>query len=365
MIVLNLQFFADGPGGEKTEKATPRKRRKAREEGRVAKSIEVNTALILITLFASIKIFGSNTYNKLILVFKNTYSLFKTYRDTLSIKTIMELMQNSLISIVEAVLPFMVTSLIIGLIASFMQVGWHPSTKPLKPKFNKLSPISGFKRLFSMRSIMELIKSIVKIVVIFAIVYVIINNKKKWIYAIFDLSLIDGVRLVFDLAIQIGIAIGGFFLIIALADFLYQKFSFEKEMKMTKQEVKEEHKEVEGNPQIKSKIRQKMREVSMKRMMQDLPAADVVITNPTHFAVAIQYDSNQSDAPRVLAKGVDFLAAKIKEAAKEYHIEIVENKPLARSLYYTVDIGEEIPGELYQAVAEVLAFVYSLKRNQQ
>jgi len=166
-----------------------------------------------------------------------------------------------------------------------------------------------------------------------------------------------------DIVLDVGIRIGMYFIIVAGIDFAYQRYKHNKDLKMTKQEVKEERKMMDGNPEIKSRIRQKMREAAMRRMMQDLPKADVVITNPTHFAVAIQYDEFSGGAPKVIAKGADLVAARIREKCKEYEIEIVENKPLARTMYYTVEIGEEIPPDLYQAVAEVLAFVFSLKNR--
>lgn len=366
VIDYNLQFFAgSNDGGEKTEKPTERKRTKAREEGQVAKSMEVTTALMLVIMFSAIKLFTPYIYEKLQNMYKHVYSKFKLATDELTINFAVEIVKYTLTGILEILLPFFAIVVAIGLVGNFLQVGWKPSAKTMKPKFNKLSPLQGFKRLFSLRSLMELLKALLKISIIIVIVYFSIKGKEDLILLVYDLSLLDGLKLMTDLALDIGIKVGAFYIIVAVVDYIYQRYSLEKQLKMTKQEVKQEYKETEGNPEIKSKIRQKMREASMKRMMQDLPNADVIITNPTHFAVAIKYDSEESLAPVVIAKGVDILAAKIKSVAIDNDIEIVENKPLARTLYYTVDIGNEIPAELYQTVAEVLAFVYNLKKNKE
>lgn len=244
---------------------------------------------------------------------------------------------------------------------NLIQVKWKPTTKPLQPKFNKLSPISGFKRMFSVNSLVELVKSLLKIGLIGYVVYSYLRDNMPPLFLFYDMSLNQGLLQVGQLVIALGIRISLFYMIIALADYIYQRVKFKKDMKMTKQEVKDEYKNQEGDPQIKSKQRQRMQEASRRRMMQQLPQADVVITNPTHYAVAIKYDPELYDAPYVVAKGADYLAQKIKETAKANRIEIVENKPLARMLYANVDIGSVVPPELYQAVAEVLAFVYHLQ----
>ena len=260
-------------------------------------------------------------------------------------------------------LPFMAFGFVVTLLVSIVQVGWKVSTKPMKPELSKLNPLNGFKRIFSKDSLFELVKSILKIVIIIYIAYTSIKDNANDLFALYDLGLNQAVALVGTLIINTGIKISIVYLVIGLADFIYQKHKFNEDMKMTKQEIKDEFKNTEGNPEIKGRQRQRMREASRRRMMQDVPKADVVITNPTHFAVAIKYDAETSKAPVVLAKGEDYLAQKIKEAAREHHIEIVENKPLARMLYANVDIGQEIPPELYQAVAEILAMVYNMREK--
>jgi len=259
--------------------------------------------------------------------------------------------------------PMLIVSFSVGIITNLVQVGWKPTTKPLKPKFSRLNPMSGFKRLFSMKSMFELLKSIVKLTIIGVIIYNIVKNELNHIQELLNMEILQAAIYIGNLIIDIGLSVGLYFIFIAIADFAYQKFNLHKELKMTKQEVKEEYKNSEGNPEIKGKIKQKMRESSMRRMMQDVPQADVIITNPTHYAVALKYDKEKAQAPIVVAKGEDHLARKIKQVAKENNVEIVENKYLARTLYATVDIGKEIPPELYQAVAEVLAFVYNLKNK--
>ena len=234
----------------------------------------------------------------------------------------------------------------------------------MKPKISKLNPLNGFKRIFSKDSLFELLKSIVKIILIIYVAYTSIKDHQNELFLLYDIPLFQVILLIGTIVIDTGLKISFVYLIVGIADLIYQRHKFKEDMKMTKQEVKDEYKNIEGNPEIKGRQRSKMREASQRRMMQSLPSADVVITNPTHYAVAIKYDSQKNSAPIVVAKGEDFLAQKIRETAKEHHIEIVENKPLARMLYANVDVGQEVPPELYQAVAEVLAFVYSLRENR-
>jgi flagellar biosynthetic protein FlhB len=259
--------------------------------------------------------------------------------------------------------PFLIFGFAITIIVNILQVGWKVTAKPMKPKLDKFNPINGFKRIFSKDSLFELVKSIAKIFLIVYVAYVSIRDEADKIFILYDMPLNQALSYCGTVILNAGLKISIVYLVVGIADFVYQKFRFKEDMKMTKQEVKDEYKNTEGDPEIKGKQRQRMREASRRRMMQDVPKADVVITNPTHLAVAIKYDAEKARAPIVLAKGEDFLAQKIREAAKENGIEIVENKPLARMLYANVEIGEEIPPELYQAVAEVLAMVYNMKNK--
>jgi len=361
ILYYDLQFFADKDS--KTEKPTPRKREKAREEGQVAKSMEINTAFLLIFMFAGLKIFASFMYKRITSVFKNTYMLFPQLDDLFNVSSMLKFASDIFTQTLIIVAPLFAISMVVGFSVNFAQVGWHPTLKPLKPNFDRLNPIKGFSRLFSKQALIELLKSIGKIAIIAVIIYNCIVDEMENLLLLLDMELMPFIIYIGSLLINIGLKVGLFFIFVAAADYFFQRYEFEQNLKMTKEEVKEEYKMTEGDPQVKSKIRQKMREVSLRRVIKDIPKADVIITNPTHYAVALQYDSSVHSAPVVIAKGVDYLAMRIKNIAKENNIEIVENKVLARTLYQTVEIGEEIPPELYQAVAEILAFVYSLRHS--
>lgn len=366
MMELRLQFFAkEGPGGEKTEKPTAKKLNDARNEGQVAKSREISNAFTLIGLFLLLKIAISFLGDQFLGGYADTYNripeLIKLTDGKIRSGDFSTLLLHMLMRMLIGMAPFLVVGFILSFLADYLQVKWKVTTKPLQPKFSKMNPINGFKRIFSMNSLVELLKAILKIALISYVVYTTIRDKLQVIYLLFHMTLWQGIATAADIAISIGMKVSFVYLIIAALDFAYQKHKFNKDQMMTKQEIKDEYKNAEGDPAIKGKQRKRMQEASRRRMMQDIPKADVVITNPTHFAVAIQYDAEVAAAPVVLAKGEDHLAAKIKEAARENHVEIVENKPLARMLYYNVDIGQQVPPELYQAVAEVLAMVYHMQ----
>jgi flagellar biosynthetic protein FlhB len=361
----HLQYFAnEGSGGEKTEEPTTKKLEDARKEGQVARSNELITASALTVLFVALKLFAGYMGEKFIETFHRVFLYIdRIAGEEFTIKIAKEIFTDSLTSIILISLPILIMGMIVSFVVNVFQVKWKISGKPLMPKFSKLNPISGFKKIFSKDKLVELFISIVKMLIIYDVVYNELKDQGALLYTLYDISLGQAVALIGDVVIGLGLKISLIFLIVGLADFIYQKLKFKKDMRMTKQELKDEYKNTEGNPQIKSRIRSKMREVSQKRMMQALPQADVVITNPTHFAAAIKYDKETSEAPVLLAKGADYLAQKIKEVARENKIEIVENKPLARMLYYNVELGAEIPPELYQMTAEVLAYVYGLKNK--
>lgn len=365
ILKYNLQFFAEGMGGEKTEPATEKKLSDARNEGQVAKSREVANGLGMLSLFLVLKLWVGNMGTKFLQLFSGIYSKIpetvKMYGGLVSENDLMIILQYTMMRLLILVAPVFLVGFIVAFLSDVIQIKWKITGKPLKPKFSKLNPVSGFKRIFSVNSIVELIKSIAKILLVSYVAYSYLIDKKENLFILYDIPLMQAVQLCGELVIGLGLRISIVYMIIAAVDFAYQKFKFAKDMRMTKQEIKEEYKQQEGDPQVKGKIKQRMREASQRRMMQDLPKADVVITNPTHYAVAIKYDPDEYDAPIVLAKGEDHLAQKIKEKARENNIEIVENKPLARMLYANVEVGQVIPPELYQAVAEVLAFVYRLK----
>jgi flagellar biosynthetic protein FlhB len=366
LLSYDLQWFAkDGEGGEKTEPATQKKLDDARKDGKVAKSKELTSAFMLVTLFLLLKIFISYMGNNFIGLFSLVYNRLSDYINPAEVgftsNAVSAFIMQMLLQILKNVWPFFLFGVAIAIVISIIQVGWKVSTKPLQPNISKFNPISGFKRIFSKDSLFNLVMAIIKITVIALIAYFSIRNNANDLFILYEISLNQAIALVGSIILNTGLKISLVYLIVGLADYVYQKHKFSEDMKMTKQEVKDEYKNTEGDPQIKGQQRKKMQEASQRRMMQDVPKADVVITNPTHLAVALKYDANTGTAPVVVAKGEDYLAQKIKEAAKESDVEIVENKPLARMLYHNVEIGEEIPPELYQAVAEVLAAVYRMK----
>ena len=352
MIKYNLQFFAEAPGGEKTEPATEKKKSDARKEGNVAKSKEIENAFSLMALFLVLRFWtgtlGNNLVNFFHLCYDDISEYIKNYDGYVNSNDIINLVIQCILQLIIMLAPILIIAFIVSFVCDVAQVGWKPTTKPLQPKGSKINPISGFKKIFSKNAIVELIKAILKIAIILVVAWSFLKKNINGLFLLYDVSLYEGIGDTCKL-------------VIAFADLAYQRWKFSDDLKMTKQEIKEEYKQQEGDPQIKGQIRQRMREASQRRMMQNLPKADVVITNPTHYAVAIMYDADNYSAPIVVAKGENFLAQRIKEQAREYDIEIVENKPLARMLYANVEVGEMIPPELYQAVAEVLAFVYKLK----
>lgn len=368
ILKYNLQFFADGEGGEKTEQATDKKLREARNKGQVAKSKEVGNATELIALFLLLKFYGQMMGSRFINIFQWIYEklipdFITQHRSGLSPQAASGLLVQVFAQMALVIFPFFLAGVGISILANVVQIGFKVTPETMKPSFNKLNPVSGVKRLFSKQQLFELGKSLLKVFIILYIAYTCIKDHIMELFVLFDVSLNGALALVFSIVVDTGLRISLMYIIVAFADFVYQKIHFKNEMKMTKQEVKDEYKNSEGDPQIKGQQKRRMQEASRRRMMQSVPQADVVITNPTHLAVAIKYDKDNYSAPTVLAKGADYLAKRIKDSAKEHHIDIVENKPLARALYATVDVGEEIPPELYEAVAEILAMVYKKKGN--
>lgn len=347
---------------ERTEKATPRRRQKAREEGQVAKSRELTSA---ITLFSAMLVFnvlmgmvffGLKGLMKESLTFKYGYQINE--------ENIIPLLAHYFFYNIQVVAPFLGVIAVIGALASFMQVGAFFNTKVLKPKFSHIDPLKGFKRMFSMRTFVELLKSLLNMVVIAITSYLVIRQDWDILLELPHMHLEEAAMIVGGVIFKLGMTVSILLLGLGLADFLYQRWEYEKSIRMSKQEIKQEYKDVEGDPIIVGKRRERMRQLAMNRMIQAVPHADVIITNPTHIAVAIQYDVDTMEAPVVLAIGEDKVAERIREVAKEHSIEIVENKPLARALYETAEVGQIIPVDLYQAVAEVLAFVYRLQKRK-
>lgn len=367
-IKLNLQFFAqDGPGGEKTEPATNKKLKDVRKEGQVAKSKEIITAVSLLSIFILLKIYVAGIGNGFLKAFNEIYSYFETVTSTsgfgLESEMAMDILKNVGMMIITIIAPVLIVGVVIAILGNALQQSWMVTAKPLKPKASKISPLNGFKRMFSFKQVFELIKAIAMMTILAIVVWSMVKKQVYVIYSFYDVSLYTAIVRTGQIIIDLGIRVSLVFLIIGVVDLIYQRHKFKNDNMMTKQEIKDEYKDSEGDPQVKGMIRRRMNEISRRRMMQQLPEADVVITNPTHFAVALKYDPESGKAPIVIAKGADYLAFQIKDKAKEYNIEIVENKPLARILYHNIEIGEEIPPELYVAVAEILAAVMKTKNR--
>ena len=355
-FVFDLQRF----DGEKTEEPTTKKREDARKKGQVAKSQELNTAFVLLIGFLILRVLWEYIYGN---IAEYTIYLYSHLSQSMSTEGISELFIGIMILLAKTVLPVMFAIMIVGLAINCFQVGLVVSTEKLEPKLENLNPINGFGRIFSKRSLVELVKSLFKILVIGYFLYQYLKDQIPLLpqFIFFDLpqSLATVAEIIFTMAFQVV----GVIMVMAIADYAYQYWQTTQDLMMSKQEVKDEYKQMEGDPQIKGKIKQKQRQMAMQRMMSEVPKADVIVTNPTHLAIALSYKKGMV-APTVLAKGQDLVAERIKQIAREHRIMIVENKPVARALYESVEVGGTVPAELYQAVAEILAYVYRIKHRR-
>jgi len=350
-------------GGEKTEKATVKKRRDARKKGQVRRSSEVNTTFCAIVMFGLLFILWKWIVDQMMLIFGEYLgeSSIIMASKGMTANEIMGVMVRLAISLFGVMFPIMIAAVVAGVAINLIQVGFLFTTQTLQIKLNKLNPVNGFKQMFSPRKLVDLAKNLAKVFLVGYVAYTdyiaLLDKFSGYVGQNVYTSFIDIMRTAFLMALKMCIVM----VFISIADYLYQWWKYEKDLKMTKQEVKDEYKMTDGDPKIKGKIRQKQMQMSAMRMMSRVPEADVVITNPTHYAVALKYEENVSSAPKVTAKGQDYIARKIKEVAIENNIEIVENPPLAQSLYSMCEIDDEIPEELYQAVADILVFVYRQK----
>lgn len=349
-----MQLFADG---EKTEEPTAKKRSDARNKGQVARSQELNAAFVLLIGFFSLRVLWEYIFDE---IFQYTTYIYSHLMQNVDVETVRQIFLGIVLLFAKTALPVMCSILLIGLVINFYQVGLLFTTEQLGFKLDKLNPINGFGRIFSKRSLVELVKSLFKIAIIGFFLYDYLKDEIPWMPNFIYLDLPTSVQKIADIMFAMAFQVIAVIIILGVLDYVYQSWQTTQDLKMTKQEVKDEAKQSEGDPQIKGKIKQKQREMAMARMMQEVPKADVIVTNPTHFAVALQYKKGMA-APIVVAKGQDLVARRIKIIAAENGVAIVENKPLARALYAAVEIGEAVPPELYQSVAEVLAYVYRLK----
>ena len=353
---FDLQLFA---GDDKTEEPTAKKRADAKKKGQVGRSTEISTAFVLLTGFFVLKVLWEKIYTS---IANYTTYIFTHLNQPVDTENITRLFIGIMEVLATTALPIMLAIMIISLGLNFFQVGLNFNTEAIGFKLDKLNPINGFGRIFSKRSLVELFKSLFKIVVIGYFLYTILSQQllamPQFIYFDLGTSLEQMSKIIFSMSFEVI----GVIMVLGFLDYGYQKWQTTQDLKMSKQEVKDEMKQSEGDPQIKGKIKQKQRQMAMSRMMQEVPKADVIVTNPTHFAVALQYHKGMQ-APLVIAKGQDLVAQKIKKLAREASVPIVENRPLARALFASTNIGDAVPAELYQAVAEVLAYVYRLKHR--
>lgn len=356
-LTLNLQFFA----GEKTEKATPKKRQDSRKKGQTAKSQDVNTSIGLLAVFGFLSFYSSQFGHVVLGVFQHSFTQYLHL--PLTEETVQMITNEIIIQTALLLGPILLIAFLAAIGANLLQVGFMATAEPLMPKLEKIDPIKGFKRIFSIRAIVELLKSILKIGFVGSVTFFVLWLNIDEVFMLSHKSIVSAIKILGQLTIQMGIAASLALLFLSLFDYFYQRYDFEKNIRMSKQDIKDEYKNVEGDPLIKSKMKQRQREMAMSRMMQEVPKADVIITNPTHYAIALKYDEDTSDAPIVVAKGIDFMAQKIKLVAKEHQIISVENRPLARALYDQAEIGEMIPDDFFKAVAEILAYVYRIKHK--
>lgn len=346
---------------ERTEEATQTRREDFRKRGQVANTKELGSVLLLFA--AALMVWGLGRFV--------LQQFLEIYRHSLTDFLLMSIkngeVKSTLLFIVKKITlilsPILLITLVIGLASHIVQVGFLNNEEAFDFKWEKLDPVQGLKKLFTLRSVMEGVKAVFKVILVSTVVFLLIRNEMINVPKVVTMSMEQLINYLSVITVRLLGGIALFMGLLAGVDYFFQRWELEKQMKMTKQEVKEEHKAREGDPLIKTRIRRIQREMANKRMMKDIPKADVIITNPTHIAVALSYDASMA-APTVIAKGAGFIAEKIKEIAKQHKITLVENKPLARTLYKTIKIGQSVPRELYKAIAEVLAYVYRVKKKR-
>lgn len=347
----------------KTEKATPKKRRDERKKGHVVMSKDVIAVATLVGSLVMLRVMSGLAVEKAGEIFQSCFQYIAAVSPGMLPVISPELILQCVTTVLTVAAPFLGVTILLNMTATFYQTKLLVTTEPLKPKLSKLNPIQGFKRLFSLNSIVELLKNLLKIAILLFLIFRYFKIAATDFYRFLDMELGQACSIlfshVFNLMLQVAVA----FVVVAAADYLYQHWKFEKDMRMTKEEVKEEYKQMEGDPKVKGKIKEIQRRRAQQRMMQAVPGADVVIRNPTHVAVALRYKPDKDDAPLVVALGLDELALRIVKVAEENQVAVVENVSLARSLFAAVDLGRQIPPEFYGPVAEILVYVLKLDRQ--
>ncbi len=349
--------------GEKTEKATPKRRQDERKKGNVFQSREIGVVFSLLASFYGLKLLAPYILRALEWSIRNYFYQAATVDEIITSDAIRYFIQGCGVFAVAA-MPLLLVCGAVSVIATLAQTRGLFTMKSAAPKFSRLNPIEGIKKMFSMRGVVELLKSLAKIIVLGYIIWLQFRDEFWAFPRLMDMEPLQGMAFTANIVLEIAKSAAIVMVFVAAADYFYQWWDYEKNLRMSKQELKEEYKQTEGDPQVKGKIRERQQAQARQRMMQKVPGADVVIRNPTHFAVALKYDPQRSSAPVVVAKGADSLALRIVAVAQENGVFITENKPLARGLYEAVDLDREIPDRFYQPVAEVLAFVYSLKKKE-
>ena len=344
---------------ERTEKATTRRREKAREEGKVAKSMELNSAIILCLGFMTIYMMGPYIADHTMMIMKHFFS--NAPQIAASDPTFVKVFGDAMLKFFTLLGPIFAMVGLIAFGANAVQVGFKVSTKVLEPKLDKLDLIKGLKRMFSMKSLVQLFRDTAKLFIVGFVAYKVIDSEFKSFFLLPDMSVFQFAATMSKVALMLVLKIGSVIFALAILDYIYQKYEFEKSIKMSKQDIKDEMKDTDGSPQIKARVRQIQRQMAQGRMMAAVPTADVVVTNPTHIAVALKYELEEMEAPYVVAMGERLIAQKIKELAIKHNIPVIEDKPLARALFKMSEIGQMIPAKLYRAVAELLAYVYKTK----
>lgn len=345
---------------ERTEQATGKRRADFRKKGQVAQSKEVHTAALMTGALLLWTFYAPVFWRSLENILGRMWTIAGDFEVTpLSVMVLFNRIAGQMALLMA---PILLMTLVIGFMSSYLQIGWLFTAEPLAPNLSKINPVTGLGRLFSKRSIIEVVKSLLKVLLVGVVAYKVIISEFGHALDLVDMDVKDSVSFLAGTAGRIMLRACGIMILLGLFDFLFVRWEMEEKMKMTKQEQKEEHKESEGDPQIKARIRSLQMQAARRRMMAEVPKADVIITNPTHLSIALAYDRNRMNAPQIVAKGADAVAMRIREIAREHRVPLVENKPVARALF-KVDIGREVPEEMFQAVAEILAYVYGLKRR--
>jgi flagellar biosynthesis protein FlhB len=346
---------------EKTEPASDRKREEARRKGKIARSVELNSALVLLFGLLILFVGGKALASGMAEIARSAFMRSGTM--PVNTENLHAMMSGGMVRLGLLMAPVILGIMVVGLASSYLQVGFVYSPEVLRPTFDKINPMQGIKKiLVSRRSLMELAKSMIKVTIVGIVAYFSIKDVIAESPTLVESDPSAVMGYLGSSAYSLGIKTGMAFLVLAVVDYFYQRFEHEKELRMSKEEVKEETKSTEGDPMVKGRIRTIQRRIAYRRMMQDVPKADVIVTNPTHLAVALKYDADDMRAPRVVAKGADYIALKIREIAAAHDVPIVEDKPLAQALYRSVEIGQEIPEKMFQAVAQLLAYIYRLKQ---